>query len=68
MPATIVLRTQRFEVRHGMTIRDALKRLDILPETVLATRENQLVTDDVVLQDGDVIRLVAVISGGSAPV
>jgi len=64
MPATLILREKHYEVRHGMTVRDALLRLDILPETVLTTRQGELITDDVLLQDGDVIRLIAVISGG----
>jgi len=65
MPATLILREKQYEVRHGMTVRDALLRLDILPETVLPTRQGELITDDVLLQDGDVIRLIAVISGGA---
>jgi len=65
MPATLILREKQYEVRHGMTVRDALLRLNILPETVLPTRQGELITDDVLLQDGDVIRLIAVISGGA---
>jgi sulfur carrier protein ThiS len=65
MPAILILREKQYEVRHGMTVRDALLRLDILPETVLPTRQGELITDDVLLQDGDVIRLIAVISGGA---
>ena len=65
MPAPLILREKHYEVRHGMTVRDALLRLDILPETVLTTRQGELITDDVLLQDGDVIRLIAVISGGA---
>jgi sulfur carrier protein ThiS len=49
-----------------MTLRDALLRLDIPPETVLPTRQGELITDDVIVQDGDEIRLIAVISGGAS--
>jgi len=66
MTATLILRDKQYEVRHGMTVRDALLRLDIMPETVLLTRQGELITDDVILQEGEVIRLIAVISGGSA--
>ncbi len=66
MTATLILREKQYEVRHGMTVRDALLRLDIQPETVLTTRQGQLITDDVILQEGEVIRLIAVISGGAA--
>jgi len=38
--------------------------VEILPETVLATRDGELILDDEILQDGEEVRLVAVISGG----
>lgn len=65
MPAKMTLRDQEYEVRHGMTIRDALIKLEIHPESVLPIREGELITDDEILIDGEHIRLVAVISGGS---
>ena len=65
MPATLKLRDKVYEVPAGMTVRDALLRLGIEPESVLPTRSGQLITDDEHLQDGEVIRLVAVISGGA---
>jgi len=64
MPATLILRKQEFEVRHGSTLRHALLKLDIQPDTVLATRDGELITDDTILRDGDHIKLVSVISGG----
>jgi sulfur carrier protein ThiS len=66
MTATIILRDKRYEVRHGMTLRDALLQLDIPPETVLPTRQGELITDDVILLEDEVIRLIAVISGGTS--
>lgn len=65
MPATLKLRDKVYEVPAGMTVRDALIRLAIEPESVLPTRDGQLITDDQHLQEGEVIRLVAVISGGA---
>ncbi|HLE23948.1 MAG TPA: MoaD/ThiS family protein [Anaerolineales bacterium] len=65
MPATLKLRDKVYEVPAGMTVRDALIRLAIEPESVLPTRDGQLITDDRHLQEGEVIRLVAVISGGA---
>ncbi len=64
MTATLILRHQRFEVKHGMTIRKALQKLNIEPDSVLATRNGELLTDDVILLENDVIKLVPVISGG----
>jgi sulfur carrier protein ThiS len=66
MTTTLKLRDRTYQVPAGMTVRDALIRLGIEPESVLATRDGQLITDDQALKEGEVIRLVAVISGGSA--
>jgi sulfur carrier protein ThiS len=64
MAVTLVLRDKEYEVRPGMTLRDALVKSGLNPETVLATREGVMITDEEILQDGQVIKLVAVISGG----
>ncbi len=64
MTATLILRKQSYEVKHGMTIRKALQKLDIEPDSVLATRDGDLLTDDEMLKENDVIKLVPVISGG----
>ncbi len=47
-----------------MTIRKALQKLNIEPDSVLATRNGELITDDEIVKDNDVIKLVSVISGG----
>ena len=60
----IILRKNVYEVRAGMTLRSALEKLEILPESVIATRAGELIEDDEILKDDQVIRLVAVISGG----
>jgi sulfur carrier protein ThiS len=59
-----ILRDQEFEVRAGMTVLDALKKNNILPEGVLCTRDGELISEDEQVREGDVIKLVAVISGG----
>lgn len=64
MPALLILRNNEYQVKHGMTVRMALQKNGIQPDTVLITREGVLITDDEILKDGDVIKLVAVISGG----
>jgi sulfur carrier protein ThiS len=64
MSAKIVLRGKEYDVKPGMTLRDALLKNDILPEAVLATRQGVMLTDDEILHEGDVVKLIAVISGG----
>lgn len=64
MSAKLVLRDKEYEVPAGITVREALQQVGILPETVLPTRDGELITEDERLKEGDVIKLVAVISGG----
>lgn len=63
--ALLILRDERYEVPSGMTIRAALKQHSISPESVIATRRGEMITDDERLRPGDEIKLVAVISGGT---
>lgn len=51
-------------INHGMTVRKALQKLNIEPDSVLATRDDTLLTDDEIIKENDVIKLVPVISGG----
>jgi sulfur carrier protein ThiS len=64
MTAKLVLRNKVYEVRPGMTLLDALKKSNIVPESVIATRVGEMIVDDEILKDGDEIKLIAVISGG----
>lgn len=65
MSAKLVLRDKEYEVKPGMTLLDALKKSNIVPESVIATRNGEMITDDEVLRSGDVVKLIAVISGGA---
>jgi sulfur carrier protein len=64
MTVKLILRNKEYEVRAGMALLDALKKCNIVPESVIATRNGEMITDDEILNDGDVVKLVAVISGG----
>ena len=64
MPVKLILRTNEYEVKAGMALLDALKKCDIVPESVIATRNGELITEDELLIDGETIKLIAVISGG----
>jgi sulfur carrier protein ThiS len=61
----LILRDKEYEVKPGMTLLSSLEKCGILSESVIATRDGELILDDEILQNGDVIKLVAVISGGS---
>ena len=64
MTVKLILRNNEYEVKAGMALLDALKKCGIVPESVIATRAGELMTEDELLVDGEVIKLVAVISGG----
>ena len=58
------MRNKEYEVKAGMTLLSALQKISIVPESVIATREGEMILDDEILKDGEVIKLIAVISGG----
>ena len=64
MFAKLILRDKEYEVKPGMALVDALKKNNIVPESVVATRNGEMITDDEILRAGDVVKLIAVISGG----
>jgi sulfur carrier protein len=60
----LILREKEYEVKPGMTLLSALQKINIVPESVIATREGEMILDDEILKDGDMVKLIAVISGG----
>ena len=61
----LILRNKEYEVKPGMTLLSALQKINVVPKSVIATRDGEMILDDEILKDGDVVKLVAVISGGS---
>lgn len=63
----VVLRNPRreVEVAAGRPVKEVLRELDIVPETVLVIRGDTLITGDQVVRDGDTIELRPVMSGGA---
>ena len=45
-------------------VKELMKKLNLNPETVLISRNNELITDDIDLEDNDEIKFLSVISGG----
>ncbi len=60
----LILREKEYEVKPGMTLLSALQKVNIIPESVIATRDGEMILDDEILREGDLVKLVAVISGG----
>ena len=57
-------RDQERELHGRRRVRDAIKEFGLIPHTVLAVRDGKLLTEDVMLNENDEIKLIAVISGG----
>jgi len=63
----LAFRDQQYTLRSGMTARSAVLKIGFDPNAVLIVRNGELITDDEILDAGDQVRLVPVISGGCAP-
>jgi len=64
MTVKLILREQEYELKAGMTLLAALQKINILPESVIATRDGELILEDEILRSGEAIKLISVISGG----
>ena len=62
----IVLRNPRREVELAgqRRVKDVLRELEIIPETVLVIRGDELLTHDAVVGESETIELRPVMSGG----
>jgi sulfur carrier protein ThiS len=61
---TVIYRDRTWEVRPGSTIRHIIQQAGLNPESILAVRNGKLVNEATLTQNGDTIKLVAVVSGG----
>lgn len=63
----VILRNPRreVEVAGGRRVKDVLRELDIIPETVLVIRGDELITADQLVREDETIELRPVMSGGT---
>lgn len=68
MTMKVVLRNPKREVElvGRRRVKELLKELDILPDTVLVIRGKELLTADAVVAEEEIIEVRPVISGGRA--
>ncbi len=64
MKITLNHPVREVEVKGPRRVREVLKELNLLPESVLVVRGDDLVTEDELLKDEDRIEIRPVISGG----
>jgi sulfur carrier protein ThiS len=56
---------EHFEVEPGRSVRETLTSLGIVPDTIaLVVVNNEHQSKDYIIQEGDTIRILAVIGGG----
>jgi sulfur carrier protein ThiS len=60
----VIFRDKEWELRAGMTVRDAILKVGLDPQAVLAVRDSKLINEATILQNDDTVKLIAVISGG----
>lgn len=60
----VVYRDKQYTFEEAMTVYQLLKKLKLLPESVLVVRNGQLITEDHHLAPDDAVKIVAVVSGG----
>ena len=66
MSVTVQWRGEVRELLAPLTVGEALAQLGLPPELYLVLRNGVLLQEDDLLQDGDAIRLVGAISGGTS--
>ncbi|MDT8899191.1 MAG: MoaD/ThiS family protein [Thermanaerothrix sp.] len=64
MAVVLILRKQEYQLEGTMTVKEALKHLNLSPESHLVVRNGELLNENDVLRDGDVVKIVPSISGG----
>ena len=60
----VSFREKSWEVRPGSTVRHIIEKQGLNPESILAVRDGKLINEATLTKDGDVIKLVTVVSGG----
>ena len=61
---TVIYRDKTWESKPGSTVRHVIEKVGLNPESFLAVRDGELINEATLTQDGDVIKLIAVVSGG----
>ncbi len=57
-------RTETVEVEEGTTVEGLIRSLKLFPDAWIAVKDRAPIPLDEVLEDGDEVKLVAVVSGG----
>jgi sulfur carrier protein ThiS len=65
MPIILVLRKKEFQIEEkSIQVKMALRQLNLSPEAHLVVRDGVLLNENEWLKDGEMVKIVPVISGG----
>jgi sulfur carrier protein ThiS len=62
--ARLIYRKQEWQIQGGITLRQAMAQAGLDAQNLLGLRGGKLIPDDTLLNDGDEITLVAIVTGG----
>ena len=67
MSVKLLLRKQEFTFDDviNLTVAKALMQLDLIPEAYLVIRSGEMLTEHELIREGDVLRIIPVVSGGN---
>jgi sulfur carrier protein len=60
----VMFRDKEWILEGKKTVRQVVEEVGLVPDSVLVVRDGELLTEDMIVQAEDEIRLIAVISGG----
>ncbi len=55
---------QTVEIQGNMTIKEVMDTMDISSQTVVVKKNNEIVMEEEIAEDGDIIEVIRVIYGG----
>lgn len=64
LPVTLILRKQEYKIEGTISVKEALKRLNLSIESHLVVRDGQLLTENDSLRNGETVKIISAISGG----
>ena len=67
MSVKLLLRKQEFTIDDviNLTVAKALKQFDLIPEAYLVIRSGEMLTEHELIREGDVLKIIPVVSGGN---
>ena len=60
----ITYRDKEWKLHGEWRVREAVREIGLVPQTVLVVRDGKLLTEDATLNEDDEVKLVPVVSGG----